>query len=68
MCVCVWGGGGGCDNKWRKTRGRERAEWDEGDHKVKNKRVQLPPKRCNVFCLVKLVWQSVPEDGCSITE
>ena len=26
---------------------------------------QLPTKRGDVFCLVKFVWQPVPEGGCS---
>ena len=41
-----------------------------GDQKVENKcdLFQLPPKRINVFCLVKLVWHPVSEDGCGIAE
>ena len=41
-----------------------------GDQKVENKcdLFQLPPKRINVFCLVKLVWHPVSEDGCGIVE
>ena len=31
-------------------------------------RVQLPPKRSSVFCLVKRVWQSVPDGEYGIAE
>ena len=62
-------GGGECDNKGSKTWGRDRGAEDEEITKLKKKeRCQLPPKGSNVFCLVKLAWQLVPEGGCSIAE
>ena len=39
-----------------------------GDYGVENLKFQLPPKRCNVFCILESVRQPVPEGGRSIEE
>ena len=50
-----------CDNKGRKTRGRERREGDEGITKLKTNVILAAAERKQ--CLLP-----VPEDGCSIAE
>ena len=66
-----WRGSSG--NKWKKTKGEGWGEQDEGrgirrSQSWKQMWFQLPLKRSNVFCLVKLVWQPVPNSEWSPAE
>ena len=45
MEVGRWGGGGECDNKGRKTRGRERDEGDEGITQLKTNVISAAAER-----------------------
>ena len=62
-----WGVGGGAIREGRQGGGKE-GRGMRGSQSWKQMRFQLPPKGSNFFCLVKLVWQPVPEGGCSIVE